>query len=783
MTMLRRALWRDVRARGAQFIAIVTTIVLGVALFAASYDAFQNLTVSYQTLYDDLAFADLTAVGGDASRVAADGAVVPGVAATAVRAVGETPIRIGSRDQLARLVGLPDGRDPDVNRVMILRGRGLEPGRTDEVLAEQHLGLEPGTAVQALAADGWRPVTVVGVAASAEYLWPARSRQEVLVPQDQWGVLFAPEALVLALPPGAVQSEALFRFADDAPAGTEERVREVALAAGAIATTTQADQPSNATLHEDLDGFGEMSIAFPAMFLLAGALALAILLGRLVATQRVQVGILAANGLGRRQILAHYMGFGVVVGVVGSLAGAVIGALLATVISRLYTSAIAVPVTIIRVRPETIAIGVLIGILAGALAAAAPALRAARMSPAEAMRGSAPAGRGGISLIERLLPPVRRLPARWRFALRAPGRNRRRTLSSIVGVALASTLILVSAGMIDTVQVLLDRQFLVVQREDATVQLARPVLASAVPGVLGGPDVAAAEPVTSTAAAIVNSDRRYATTVLGFVPGTTMHGFRVDGDVTGEVPANGLLLGTALRDRLGVDVGSEVSVQTPEGPPVRLPVAGFVDEPFGTYAYGSLATVAGLAGLPPDDPPVQVAYVRYAPGADAEAVAARLVSLPEVAAVIDSRALYGLAQSFMGLFYAFVGVALVLGSVIAFAIIFTTMTANIDERTTELAALRTLGMARSTVSWLVTGENLLLTLIGLVPGLVIGYVVAAAFMASFSSDLFRFDLEVRPLTFVLTAAAILVVGLASQVPALRRIGRIDLGQVVRQRAT
>jgi len=68
-------------------------------------------------------------------------------------------------------------------------------------------------------------------------------------------------------------------------------------------------------------------------------------------------------------------------------------------------------------------------------------------------------------------------------------------------------------------------------------------------------------------------------------------------------------------------------------------------------------------------------------------------------------------------------------------------------------------------------------------GLALGYATAAAFMSSFSSDLFQFDLRIRPTTFVITAAAILAVGLVSQVPALRSIGRIDLGLVTRQRAS
>ena len=49
-----------------QFLAVLVTIVLGVMLFAASYDAYRNLEASYTDTYDRLAFADMTVTGADA---------------------------------------------------------------------------------------------------------------------------------------------------------------------------------------------------------------------------------------------------------------------------------------------------------------------------------------------------------------------------------------------------------------------------------------------------------------------------------------------------------------------------------------------------------------------------------------------------------------------------------------------------------------------------------------------------------------------------------------------
>ncbi|WP_157593412.1 ABC transporter permease, partial [Sedimentibacter sp. B4] len=131
------------------------------------------------------------------------------------------------------------------------------------------------------------------------------------------------------------------------------------------------------------------------------------------------------------------------------------------------------------------------------------------------------------------------------------------------------------------------------------------------------------------------------------------------------------------------------------------------------------------------------ALVRFEPGADRAAVLTRLTGVEGVAVALDARELYDLAQKFMGLFYVFAGVMLALGAVMAFALIFVTMTTNVSERAVELASLRTLGMSRPRVSRLVTAENLILIMVGLIPGLALGYATAAAFMSSFSSDLFQ----------------------------------------------
>ncbi len=794
VSILTRALWRDIGRRPGQVFSVVVVIALGVALFAASYDAFLNLTASYEKVYRDQRLANVTAIGGPTAEIAAAGAAIPGVEAVATRTVADVPLepRAG-HVLLGRVVGMPPDGRADVNGVIILEGQTLDPARPDAVLVERHMAshfdLGPGTTIRVSTPSGWRTLDVIGIAASPEYIWAARSRQEPLVLPDDFGVVFAPETLVEGLAPDALRREALFRLADAAPPGAMGDLQAAVRQAGAADLFTIDEQPSNAALQEDVSAFAELSIMFPALFLLAAAFATYVMLGRMVAAQQAHIGTLRASGFTGRSILVRYVAIGVIIGSVGSLVGVIGGALLAEVVTRLYTGMLGIPADVVEVRPATIGVGLLTGILTGILAAALPARQASRINPAAAMRGPMPPGVGGRSLLERVIPPLGRLPVRWLAAIRGLGRARRRSAATVVGVVLATMLVLVSWGMVDTVQILLDQQFVRIQRNDAVVYVAGRPASQVRNDVLALDGVAAAEEALSVPVSLGTAAGSYTTTLTALQPGTQMHELVGSDGSSLPVPDDGLVVGSALRDLLGVSAGDAVDVDvTGLGTIAGVPVVGFVDEPLGTYAYTSLAyaaeVLAGRVGglVPAGADLANTVFVAFAPGADRAAMRTSLSMVAGVEAYVDARGLYQLSQEYMGLFYAFIGVMIVLGGLLAFALIYNTMSANVTERAAELAVLRTLGLSRRSIGSLVTGQNMLLTAIGLVPGLAAGWLMAAVFMASFSSDMFTFDLRVRPTTFLFTAVAILTVGMLSQYPALRSVGHLDLGRIVRDRS-
>jgi len=782
---LRKAL-RDLARRRGQFAAVVATTFLGVALFGASFDAYRNLLVSYDTLFQRTHFADLTVTGGDLASYVERARRLGGVDAVITRTVTESYARVGDHRFIVRLVGLPPAGQPAVDQVIVLRGRYLDPQRGTGILLEQHLAnyyhLGPGDTLEVRTPLGWTKLPVLGVAVSPEYLWPARSRQDVLTLPQDFGVVFAPQAPLQLLAAGGGR-EALATVAPGADrTAVLARLEALARDAGATSITTRAEQPSNAALHEDIAGFGEMALMFPILFLGAAAFTAFVIISRLVHSQRSLIGALRANGVRRRAILLHHLALGLVPAAVGGLLGALAGEGLAIVISRLYTGALAIPVTVIHPHPLVAAAGLAMALVAVALAALAPALDAARVAPAEAMRGLQPPQRGHASAVERLLPFLGRLPASAKLVLRGAVRSPGRSLTTMAGVVLALVLVMVSLGMLDTTKVLLEQQFGRVQRDDAQVYVSGTANADLERRVGAVDGVAAVESALQAKAVVRANGKSYATALTAFHPGTTMHGFLGARGRTLHLPTHGVLLGLALQHELGLTVGDAVEIDLPTlHRTLFTTVAGFVDEPLGTFVYAALplaTTGQGNAAAPPSP---NTLFVRYAAGADRSALARRLEGLSGVVAVIDARSLKVAADRLMGLFYVFVGAMLVFGAALAFALIFSTMTVSISERTGELASLRAAGVRQAQIARIVSGENLVLVVLGLVPGLILAYLTADAFMGSFSSDMFRFDLHVQPLTWGVAVVSVVIAALASQVPALRNVARMDLAAAVRER--
>ncbi len=816
--MLWLKLRREIIRSPWQFTAAVLIMVLGIVMFSASYMSYLNLNESYQYSYEVLHFADywislpglfprdavtdaLEAEGverGEARLVLSLPAEVMSSTRPKAYLLGvdlsvieeylprreEGPVRREPKRLELRILSVPDRGRPEVNDLLVVRGEYASS--PDEIMLEYRVAdyheLEVGDEVTLFAPDGReRAFKIAAVVRSPEFIWVARSRQDIFPSPDTFGVAFVPESgLAEFLFAGGEMpvNELVFTVSDPA-AG--EAVLD-ALPKGAT-LTERAHQVSHEVLQLDLDGYRQLAIFFPALFLGVGAMVLYVLQARTVHAQRWVIGTMRAMGYSRGAIMVHYLAYALLAGLLGSAIGAITGLLVSRWITELYVAIIGIP--LVRTVPQygVLAAAMAFGLITGALGGIIPARAAASLLPAEAMRES-PAAAGKRPWLERVFPPLARLRALAKVGYRDLFRNPRRSLYSVLGVAVATSLILVSSVLLDSVDWAMRHQFEDIERYD--------VMASFYPGappevldeLADEEGVRAVQGVVEVPVELHFAEEVYTTALRGLEPGEHLYDLRPAGIDDADLEATagssglrGIVLAASLGQRFGVSQGDIVEVESLLDHSVRrFEVLGFAEVPLGALVFGERDAVARSFDLPE-----LYTTVFLTVDGDRERLIKDLESRPGVVSVLDQANLRDTVRQLLRMAYAFIGVMLLLGGLLALAVVFTTTMVSILERERELATMRILGTPSRAVAWMVSLQGLVLGAVGLFLGAVLGQVLASVALGMWGSDLFDFQVVTYPRTYVVTGLGMLGILLLSGMPALRRLAGLNLAEVAKRR--
>lgn len=770
---LRRDMWRD-RWR---FAAIAIVMAIGVAIFVAATDGYRNLDQSFEQSYATQRLPDAILSGPGAAGLRDALTAMPGSPLVEIRHQADIGIRVNGHALYGRAVGVPDARQPAVSLLDMHAGTLPASG---QLVLEQHLAdhyhLRPGDIVELLGRAGWQPFTVAGSALSTEYLWPARSPQEILTTPEDFGVVFLPDADVQRDSPQPVEQSVVYARDRTAAGALTTAAGELAHRTG-LQFLPREEQPSFHTLSDDVKQFRSLAGILPWLFLAAVALGTYVLLARIVSAQRAVIGTLVANGVAPKVVRRHYLGYGLACAATGLPPGLLGGYLLGQWITAKYTEAIALPMHLTSAHLTTYLLAAFTAASVALLAAAAPANAAARMQPAEAMRVAPPMDRGRRSIAERLAPAVGRAPARWRMTLRALSRNRRRTVFTATGVAASVILVMVFAGMRDTVPGMVNRQFGQIERQDGEVVVSGSADA-VIDKLQDDPDVAAAEAYGCYGITASAGNRRYETMMIALTPQSRMHVFPAESGAD-RLTGDGVLLGVGLRDLLSVRLGERIDVVVPQsGLRLNERVVGFVDEPFSPVVYVSLDQLH----LQANSLPVNGVLVKLKPGVEGRAAGDRIAAMPGVVAYRSTTALASTMRKTFSLYDTLVTLMLAFAAVMAAAMLYNAMSANVSERLTEIGALHAQGMGAGMLSRTIAAENFGVALIALPFGVVGGLILADRLLSTYHSAGYHLRLEMQTTTPLVVACAILLGAALAQIPVLPRISGIDLARTVRERA-
>lgn len=789
VTMLDRKLVRDLLRMRGQALTIAVVVACGIASYVTLRSAYGSLLWARDTYYESARFADVFAHAKRAPEsVAARIESIPGVAVAETRLVETVmiPIEDLSEPATGRLVSLPASGAPRLNAPYLRKGRMVEAGRPDEALlletfANAH-GLEPGATVPVVVSGVMRNIRVVGVALSPEYVMAVggSAGQDFAPDNRRFAVLWMDrDAIAPAFDMKGAFDDVTVRLQPGANRrGVIDQLDVLFKPYGGFGAVDRTHQPSAFFVDNELSQLETFATVAPLIFLSVAAFLVNVVLSRVIHLQRPQIATLKALGYRGREIGAHYLSLVLAVVALGSAAGVALGVFLGKGMLDLYSPYFHFPVLAYRLDASVVATSVVVSAIAAVAGGVAVVWRAVRLPAAEAMQPEAPPTYRR-SLLERIgLGSV--LGGSAIMVMREMTRRPIRTALSCTGIAFGTAVIVVGWYARGSLELVIDLQFEQAQREDVSVAFTTPLDESARRELAHLPGVLRAEPVRAVPVRMRSAHRFRETALIGLTR---------DGDLRRvvewprrivEIPADGVLLGTALAKVLGLGVGDVVTVEVLEGDRrVRdLRVAGLANEMFGLTAYMSMPALGAMLDA---EPAASAVLLSVDPRFDRD-IDARLKKMPRVAAVSRRRDVIALFRTQTAESMNTTSLILTLfGCAIAVAVVYNNARIALSIRSRDLASLRVLGFTRREISSVLLGELAAYVALALVPGLLLGKALAALMLSTANQELYRMPTVVTGETYALAAVVTAVAALISALVVRRQLDQLDLVAVLKAR--
>lgn len=780
MTPLHRKLFRDLWRMKSQALAVALVLACGIGMLVMSVGMQGSLERARDRYYQHNGMADVQAQAVRAPRrLGAELAELPGVAALELRAVGQARISLPwvTEPLAAQLVSLPDDGLPRVNRPLLVAGRWPERNTQGEALVNEAFaqanGLTPGSHLDVVVRGQRQRLHLVGVANSPEFVFVSAPGEPFPQPA-RFGVLWMRQGqLERALDMHGAFNDVVLTLSDPAQDAPVRQALQDRLAAyGGMEPFGRDRMVSARFLTEELAQLGNMAATLPPIFLAVAAFLLNVTLSRLVATERANIGLLKAFGHSNGAVARHYAGMALLLGGMGLVLGMALGHVFGEWMSSIYRAVYRLPALPFQTDAHTwlLAFGVgLAAALAGALSAVAQAVR---LTPAAALAPPSPphfgggGQRGSTSWLGQLDPLTRIIIRR---VVSAP----RRSLSTLAGVALALSVLVVSQHFPAGIEKFLQVTFRVAKTQDATVTLTEAGGPTALHALARLPGVEAVEPFRAVAVSYHFNGRSVQDALVGMPAQPQLERLVQTGSEAVTLRGDGLVASRGLARQLHAQAGDVVRVEVTQGRRMQfdLKVVQVADLWVGSSGYTELAALGRLLQEPGR---ISGAHLRLQPDrTDAfnAAVAERpaLAGLSHVRqAEASMRQTFSQGSGFMStLFLTFAGM-------MAAGVAYATASVTLAEQQRDLATLQVLGYTRWQVSYVMLGELALLTLLALPLGLWVGYGFALWLMGTMSNELFTFPMVVDPAAYARSALFVLATVAVCAAWVRRQVDKVDL---------
>jgi len=788
VSVLHKKLWRDLWRLRASVLAISLIVASGIALMIGALNTIKTIEVTRQVYYDQSGFGDLFANAHRVPRhLRHEIAALPGVRRMDDKVVGAALIdlpslKVPARGQLISIDPALDGGST-LNRVLLDEGRMPMAQADHEVVAHfsfaKATGLELGDEMSVTMRGRRMMLKVVGIGSSADtiYAMPAGS---ILPDEKGYGIFWVNRDLLDAIYDyeGAFNSLIIDVERDANAEILISRIDQILAPFGGTGSYDRGDHPSNAMLDNEIEQLTNMVRVIPVLFLAIAAFLINVIMGRLVALEREQIGLFKAFGMRERRIALHYLGFAVAITFMGGILGVIVGFFLSSLMAELYQIAFRFPFMLQQNDAASFLIGMSVSLAAAVAGAFTATRRVMALEPAEAMAPEPPTSYKPTFFERMGLTRSWKEPSR--MVLRHVMRRPWRALVSVTGLSLAVAIVILGNYFGAASETLIDTYFYRNQTQDLTISLVEARPKSAQFSLEGIDGVLRAEGSNGASVKLRYGPVEKRTGIIARSEGAVLSQVMNEAEEIIAIPKQGIVLSKSLAEQLHVAVGDLVTVELLTGQRYtrEVPVTAIIKLYIGQGAYMSIEAFGRLTGEAQQ-------YRQYEAKIDPEqlpVIVRELMDLPMVQSVTTRLSAFESFGQMMERSITIMGTVFgFFAALIAVGVVYNSARIALSEQARELASLRVLGYSVREAGFILIGQLVLLTVLSFVPGAVLGYYFSFAMSEMMQNDLMRMPFSFSSNSVILGILIVSAAAIGSAMLVGRRVAHLDLVAVLKSR--
>ena len=510
------------------------------------------------------------------------------------------------------------------------------------------------------------------------------------------------------------------------------------------------DNTSYKELINASDNLKKIGNIFPIIFFAISVLVSLISMMRMIEEDRVENGTLKSLGYNSFHITLKYVIYSLLATTIGSSVGAIFGSyMIPNVIWNIYKKIFFIPKFIYLLKSDYNALGLWICILCICGTSIIVCIKNLREVPANLMRPKAPKS-GKKILLERINFIWKKLKFSDKITIRNIFRYKSRVITTILGIAGCTALILAGFGLKDSIKDVIDFQFNNIIKYDKMLMTNESINQIDIEKELLNDDkVENYTNVNTQNIKVLFNDEQHEVTMItpddfnSISKSISLIDLKTN-NIIDNIGDNSCIISEKTAKLLDIDVGDKISLLDNDNNKYDIKVSYIIKNYINQYLYINKNTYNNLfnnykinsilISLKEEDKNSKEFDKKY-------------ISNGYALTIVDIDDIKSSMSDMLSSIDSIVAILIIAAASLAFVVLYNLSNINISERKREIATLKVLGFYPSEVDKYINRETVLLTILGIGIGLLFGSYLSHFIISTCEPDYIMFDRHVYTLSY------------------------------------